>query len=47
MTYHTVREGHGGWWATLCGDGWRMDRGPYWFRWTAVLSFPIQRWTRR
>jgi hypothetical protein len=44
--------GHGkGWWAHIEGHAypfgaWRMDRGPYLFRWMAELAFPIERWTK-
>jgi hypothetical protein len=41
----TVALGNGGWWAHIEKPGWRMDRGPYTFRWMAMLAFPIQRWT--
>lgn len=39
-----------GWWAHIEGDAypfgpWRMDRGPYPFRWMAALEFPIERLT--
>lgn len=40
----TIRAGNGGWWATIEKPGWRMDRGPYWFKWMARLAFPINRW---
>lgn len=40
-----------GWWAHIEGHAypfgaWRMDRGPYPFRWMATLEFPIERWTK-
>ena len=40
----------GGWWAHIEGDvypfgPWRMDRGPWPFRWMAALEFPIERLT--
>lgn len=40
----------GGWWAHIEGHAyplgaWRMDRGPYPFRWMAALEFPIERLT--
>lgn len=53
MAKHSVYESKfGGWWGHLEGHAyplgnWRMDRGPYPFRWMALLSFPIARWTRR
>jgi hypothetical protein len=39
-----------GWWAHIEGHAyplgsWRMDRGPYPFRWMAELEFPIERLT--
>jgi hypothetical protein len=41
---HSVYRGRGGrWWAKLEKAGWRMDRGPYRFRWMAKMSFPIYR----
>lgn len=47
----SVHEGLGGWWATIEGHAepfgaWRMDRGPYPFRWMAMLAFPIERLTK-
>jgi len=27
-------------------EAWRMDRGPYPFRWMAELEFPIERMTK-
>jgi hypothetical protein len=46
----SVYKGRGGWWAHIEGNAypfgaWRMDRGPYPFRWMAELEFPIERWT--
>ena len=40
-----------GWWAHIEGNAypfgpWRMDRGPYPFRWMAELEFPIERLTK-
>lgn len=40
-----------GWWAHIEGNAypfgpWRMDRGPYPFKWMAELEFPIERWTK-
>lgn len=48
MTTHSVYLAKGGWWGRLDGNSyplgnWRMDRGPYPFRWMAALSFPFQR----
>jgi hypothetical protein len=45
----TVHRGRGGWWSHIEGHGypfgaWRMDRGPYPFKWMAGLDFPIERW---
>jgi len=45
------RGEHGGWWARITGNAypfgpWRMDRGPYPFRWMAALEFPIERMTK-
>lgn len=45
----TVHYGRGGWWSHIEGHGypfgaWRMDRGPYPFKWMAELDFPIERW---
>jgi hypothetical protein len=39
-----------GWWARITGNAypfgaWRMDRGPYPFKWMAQLEFPIERLT--
>ncbi len=47
----SVHYGRGGWWAHIEGHAypfgaWRMDRGPYPFRWMAKLEFPIERWTK-
>jgi hypothetical protein len=47
----SVHWGRGGWWAHIEGHAypfgaWRMDRGPYPFRWMAELEFPIERLTR-
>lgn len=41
--------GSNGWWAHIEGHGypfgaWRMDSGPYPFKWMAELAFPIERW---
>lgn len=53
MAKHDVYQGKGGWWwGRIVGNAypfgnWRMDRGPYPFRWMALLSFPIQRWIRK
>lgn len=46
----SVHEGLGGWWAHIEGHAypfgaWRMDRGPYPYRWMAELEFPIERLT--
>lgn len=46
----SVHWGRGGWWAHIEGHAypfgaWRMDRGPYPFRWMAELEFPIERMT--
>lgn len=40
-----------GWWAHIEGHAypfgaWRMDRGPYPFRWMAALEFSIERLTK-
>jgi hypothetical protein len=45
------RGDRGGWWAHIEGHAypfgaWRMDRGPYPFRWMAALEFPIERLTK-
>lgn len=42
---------NGWWWAHIEGHAypfgnWRMDRGPYPFRWMAKLEFPIERLTK-
>lgn len=42
---------NGWWWANISGHAypfgaWRMDRGPYPFKWMAQLEFPIERMTR-
>ena len=47
----SVYQGRGGWWAHIEGHAypfgaWRMDRGPYPFRWMALLEFPIERLTK-
>lgn len=42
-----VFGGDGGWWAYLTVPGWYVYRGPYRFRWRALLAFPIARWTWR
>ncbi len=50
--YFCVYRGErGGWWAHIEGHAypfgaWRMDRGPYPFRWMAELEFPIERLTK-
>jgi hypothetical protein len=49
--HFSVHKGRGGWWAHIEGNAypfgaWRMDRGPYWFRWMAELEFPIERITK-
>lgn len=49
---HGGHYGQGrGWWAHIEGyaspfGAWRMDRGPYPFKWMARLEFPIERLTR-
>lgn len=47
MSRVTASYGRGGWWARIDAPGWRMDRGPYCFRWMALAAFPVQRWTWR
>ena len=47
----SVSFGRGGWWAKIEGHAypfgaWRMDRGPYPFKWMAELEFPIERLTK-
>jgi len=47
----SVNAGVGGWWAHIEGHAypfgaWRMDRGPYPFRWMAAIQFPIERLTK-
>lgn len=47
----SVHLGNNGWWAHIEGHAypfgaWRMDRGPYPFRWMAELEFPIERMTK-
>lgn len=47
----SVHYGRGGWWAHIEGHAypfgaWRMDRGPYQFKWMAQLEFPIERLTK-
>lgn len=47
----SVHRGFGGWWAHIEGTAypfgaWRMDRGPYPFRWMALMEFPIERLTK-
>jgi len=47
----SVSYGKGGWWAHIEGHAyplgaWRMDRGPYRFKWMAKLAFPIERLTK-
>ena len=44
---HTVFRGLGGWWCRIDRPGWRMERGPYFFKWMAEMAFPIQQWTWR
>jgi len=34
----TAHEGNGGWWAHIEKPGWRMDRGPYPFRWAPCVN---------
>jgi hypothetical protein len=46
-----VYHGRYGWYANISGHAypfgaWRMDRGPYPFRWMALLEFPIERLTK-
>ena len=46
-----VYHARNGWWAHIEGHAypfgaWRMDRGPYPFRWMAQLEFPIERLTK-
>lgn len=46
-----VEPGFGGWWAHIEGNAppfgpWRMDRGPYLFKWMAQLAFMIERLTK-
>ena len=50
-SYGTSSGSGRGWWAHIEGHAypfgaWRMDRGPYPFRWMALLEFPIERWTK-
>jgi hypothetical protein len=47
----SVHRGRWGWWAHIEGNAypfgaWRMDRGPYPFKWMAELEFPIERLTK-
>lgn len=47
----SVHKAYNGWWAHIEGraypfGAWRMDRGPYPFKWMAELEFPIERWTK-
>ena len=47
----SVHYGKGGWWAHIEGHAypfgaWRMDRGPYPYRWMAEMEFPIERLTK-
>lgn len=47
----SVQRFSNGWWAHIEGHAypfgaWRMDRGPYPFRWMAELEFPIERMTK-
>ena len=47
----SVHKAFNGWWAHIEGHAypfgrWRMDRGPYPFRWMAELEFPIERLTK-
>lgn len=49
--HFSVHKGRGGWWAHIEGHAypfgaWRMDRGPYPFKWMAELEFPIERLTK-
>jgi len=49
--FYVYKGTRGGWWAHIEGyaypfGAWRMDRGPYPFRWMAELEFPIERWTK-
>lgn len=42
---------YGGWWAHIEGHAypfgaWRMDRGPFPFKWMAQIQFPIERMTK-
>ena len=40
-----VFGGDGGWWAFLAVPGSYVQKGPYKYRWIALLQFPIWRWT--
>ena len=45
----TVHHAPNGWWAHIEGHGypfgaWRMDRGPFPFKWMAQIAFPIEMW---
>jgi hypothetical protein len=47
----SVHRAANGWWAHIEGHAypfgaWRMDRGPYPFKWMAQLEFPIERLTK-
>lgn len=47
----SVHKSFNGWWAHIEGHAypfgaWRMDRGPYPFKWMAELEFPIERLTK-
>jgi hypothetical protein len=49
-SYGTSSGSGSGWWAHIEGQAypfgaWRMDRGPYPFKWMAELEFPIERLT--
>lgn len=48
--YYSYGPGRG-WWAHIDGHAypfgaWRMDRGPYPFKWMAQLEFSIERLTK-
>jgi len=45
------QDGKGWWRANISGHAhpfgaWRMDRGPYPFKWMAQMEFPIERLTK-
>lgn len=47
----SVHWSYNGWWAKIEGEAapfgaWRMDRGPYPYKWMAQLEFPIERLTK-